>query len=245
MTAAISVGTGLAIAAATTAVGAGVAIYSANKAAGAQRDAANRIAQTQTDEYNITRADQAPWRTTGASALDQIAKLYGLDTTDANGNVIKGSGKADFSSFTTSPDYSFNLTQGQDAINRSAAAKGGLLSGAAVKAGQTYASGLASDQFGNYVNRLTGIAGQGEAATQATTQAGTNAANVTSAAINSAGNARASAYTDMGQTIGNSANSLASNYLLYNYLNPSGRAPPPVTGGGNMYTARDGYTTTW
>lgn len=217
-------------------IGAGASIYSANKAAGAAKSAANSSIAEQNAEYNQTRADQAPWRTTGASALDQIAKLYGLDTVDANGNVVKGSGKADFSSFTTSPDFKFNLTQGQDAINRSAAARGGLLSGAAVKAGETYASGLASNEFGNYVGRLSGIAGAGQAATNATQAAGTNMANQNTGALISAGNARASAYSDVGQTIGNTANGLANNYLLYKYLNPgtSAAAAPYTYGGGGF-----------
>jgi hypothetical protein len=201
-------------------VGAGVSVYSANKAAGASKSAANSSIAEQQREYDQARADNAPARTTGISALGQIAKLYGLDYTDANGNTVKGSGKSDFSGFSTSPDFQFNLGQGQDAINRSAAARGGLLSGAAVKAGQTYATGLADQNFGNYVNRLTGIAGAGQVATNATTAAGTNMANQNSGAYMSAGNARASAYNDVGQTVGNTANGLASNYLLYRYLNP-------------------------
>jgi hypothetical protein len=202
-------------------VGAGAAIYSANKQAGAVKSATNASIAQQGSEYQQTRSDQAPWRTTGASALDQIAKLYGLDSVDANGNVVKGSGKADFSSFSTSPDFQFNLGQGQDAINRSAAARGGLLSGAAVKAGATYATGLANQNFGDYVSRLSGVAGAGQAATNATQAAGTNMANQNSGALMSAGNARASAYGEVGQTIGSTANGLASNYLLYKYLNPS------------------------
>jgi hypothetical protein len=223
-------------------VGAGTSIYSANKASSAASKAAGSSIQEQNNEYNQTRADQAPFRTTGVSALDQVAKLYGLDTTDANGNVVKGSGKADFSSFMTSPDYQFNLNAGQDAINRSAAAKGGLLSGAAVKAGQTYAAGLASNQFNSYVGNLEGAAGQGQAATNATQTAGTNAANQNSAAITGAGNARASAYLDQGQTIGNTANSLASNYTLYKYLNPgtSATTQPFTSPVGGGYTATFG-----
>ena len=214
-------------------VGAGAAIYSANKQAGAAKSAANSSIAEQNAEYNQTRADQAPWRTTGASALDKIAKLYGLDSVDANGNVVKGSGKADFSSFSTSPDFQFNLGQGQDAINRSAAARGGLLSGAAVKAGETYATGLANQNFGDYVSRLSGVAGAGQAATNATQAAGTNMANQNSNALISAGNARASAYGDIGQTVGNTANSLGSSFLLYKYLNPStAAAPQPYSGGG-------------
>lgn len=210
-------------------VGAGAAIYSANKSAGAVKDASNASIAQQGSQYAQARADQAPWRTTGASALDQIAKLYGLDSTDANGNVVKGTGKADFSSFSTSPDFQFNLQQGQDAINRSAAARGGLLSGAAVKAGQGYATGLANQTFGDYVNRLSGVAGSGQAATNATQAAGTNMVNQNTGALMSAGNARASAYGQVGQTIGNTSNGLASNYLLYKYLTPA--AAPFGSGG--------------
>lgn len=211
-------------------VGAGAAVYSANKAAGAAKSAANSSIAEQNAEYNQTRTDQAPWRTTGASALDQIAKLYGLDSTDANGNVIKGSGKADFSSFATSPDFQFNLSQGQDAINRSAAARGGLLGGAAVKAGETFATGLANQTFGDYVSRLSGVAGAGQAATNATQAAGTNMANSNSNSLLAAGNARASAYGSIGSTIGNTANGLAGNYALYKYLNPGTSGSPAPLG---------------
>lgn len=215
-------------------VGAGVSIYSANKAAGAAGRASQNSIQEQQREYDQARADQTPFRTAGVSALDQISKLYGLDSTDASGNVVKGSGKSDFSSFTASPDYSFAQQQGQDAINRSAAARGGLLSGAAVKAGETYASGLASQNFNNYYNHLAGIAGQGQAATNATQAAGTNMANANSSALMSAGNARASAYGDIGQTVGNTANGLASNYLLYKYLNPGTAASAGPFGSGGF-----------
>lgn len=224
--------TGIYTAVAATVVGAATSVYSANKAASATRGAANSSIAEQNAEYNQTRNDQAPWRTTGASALDQIAKLYGLDSVDANGNIVKGSGKADFSSFSASPDFQFNLGQGQDAINRSAAARGGLLSGAAVKAGATYATGLANQTFGDYVSRLSGVAGAGQSATNATQAAGTNMANQNSVALMSAGNARASAYSSIGQTIGNSANGLASNYLLYRYLNPSTATTPAPYGSG-------------
>lgn len=216
-------------------VGAGAAIYSSNKAAGAAKSAANSSVGEQQREYDQARADNTPFRTTGVSALNQIAKLYGLDYTDANGNTVKGSGKADFSGFSTSPDFQFNLGQGQDAINRSAAARGGLLSGAAVKAGQTFASGLAGNEFNSYLSHLGAAAGQGQAATNSITAAGTNMANQNSAAYTNAGNARASAYMDQGQTIGNSVNSLAGNYALYKYLNPSTSTVAEPMSGGQMW----------
>jgi hypothetical protein len=201
-------------------VGATASTISSNKAAGAATKASQNSVQEQQREFDQARSDQAPFRTAGVSALDQISKLYGLDSTDANGNVVKGSGKADFSSFTASPDYQFNLSQGQDAINRSSAAKGGLLSGAAVKAGQQYASGLADQQFGSYYNRLAGVAGIGQSATNTTDQLGANTANNISNAYTNAGNARASAYDQNGQTIANTTSSLANNYLYYKRYNP-------------------------
>jgi hypothetical protein len=216
-------------------VGATASTIATNKAAGAAGKASQNSVQEQQREYDQARTDNAPFRTTGVSALDKIAKLYGLDTTDANGNVVKGSGKADFSSFATSPDFQFNLQQGQDAINRSAAARGGLLSGAAVKAGQTYASGLASNQLQSYIGNLEGISGSGQAATNATTAAGTNMANQNSAAFTNAGNARASAYEQNGQTISNTTNGLASNYLLYKYLNPGTSTNSEPMSGGQMW----------
>lgn len=209
-------------------VGAGASIYAANKSASAVKSSTNASISNQDAEYQQARSDEAPFRTTGVSATNQLAKLYGLDYQDNNGNTVKGTGKADFSSFSTSPDYSFSLGQGQDAINRSAAAKGGLLSGAAVKAGETYASGLADQNFNSYVQNLQGIAGAGQAATGTTTAAGTNMANNNSNALVSAGNARASAYGSVGSTIGNSANTLSGNYMLYKYLNPATSASAPL-----------------
>ncbi len=124
----------------------------------------------------------------------------------------------DMSGFFTSPDYQFNLDQGQQAIDRSLAARGRSLSGAGVKEGQRYASGLASGEFGNYVNRLFTAAGLGNAATTSTAAAGQNMANNNSAAILSNANNRASLYMQNGANINNAAQSGVSNYMLQQYL---------------------------
>ena len=47
------------------------------------------------------------------------------------------------------PGYQFRMQEGMKAINASAAAKGGLQSGAALKAAQQYGQGLASQEYGN------------------------------------------------------------------------------------------------
>lgn len=64
--------------------------------------------------------------------------------------------------FYESPDYQFRFREGQRALDSSAAARGALLSGAQMRALTEFGSGLASGEYGNYYNRMAGIAGLGQ-----------------------------------------------------------------------------------
>jgi hypothetical protein len=79
------------------------------------------------------------------------------------------------------PGYAWRLQQGQLALDRSAAARGGAISGAAVQGTEQYAQGLASQEYQNAFQRyqqnrqnnyadILGISNQGQAA--GTTQGG-------------------------------------------------------------------------
>ena len=70
-----------------------------------------------------------------------------------------------------SPGYRFATQQGQQAVERSQAAKGGLLSGGAMKELGSYLSGVASQYSNDYLNQLAGLVGIGQ-------DAATNSANV-------------------------------------------------------------------
>ena len=118
-----------------------------------------------------------------------------------------------FAGFYASPDYQFRLSEGLKAIERSAAARGALRSGATMRSIGRYAQGEAAGEFGNYFNRLAGLAGVGQAATDSTSQAGQNYANAASNAYTNAGNARASAYANTGSAINQGVGNLASAYL--------------------------------
>lgn len=99
-----------------------------------------------------------------------------------------------FDRFRASPDYNFRLNEGLKAVNASAAAKGGLLSGAALKATNNYAQNVASGEYGNYWNRLAQLAGYGQASINSATSLGQNTANNLSTIYQNAGDARASGY---------------------------------------------------
>jgi len=59
------------------------------------------------------------------------------------------------------PGYQFQLQQGNQALERSLAARGLGQSGAALKAAQQYGQGLANQTYNDYFNRQQSIAGQG------------------------------------------------------------------------------------
>lgn len=204
---------GLAIAGAAV-VGAGASIISANKAAGAAEKAADQSVAEQRRQYDQTRADQAPYRDTGTLALDKLSSLYGVQRAGGTYNATDANGvTAAYGGFETSPGYEFRRDEGIKAVERGAAARGLLRSGAGVKATARYADGLASSEYENFANRLASLAGVGQTATQATSAAGANAANNISSAYMNAGNARASAYMQAGKAIGDGATDLASIYM--------------------------------
>jgi hypothetical protein len=131
--------------------------------------------------------------------------------------------------FFASPDYQFNLEQGQQGIDRSLAARGRALSGAGVKEGTRFASGMASREYGSFVDRLLQAAGLGTTGTTLSAQAGMQSAGQIGAAQINAGNNRASAYMSGAEGINSAVQGGISNYMLYQYLN---KKPAAVGAGG-------------
>jgi hypothetical protein len=135
-----------------------------------------------------------------------------------------GTGKPDMSAFFESPDYQFNLQEGQKAVDRSLVSRGRALSGQGVKEGERYASGLASREYGSFMDRLLQQAGLGSTGIGASAAAGANAASNIGQAYQNAGAARGSAYMIGGQGVNNAIQGGVSNLLLMRYLQTPGAA---------------------
>lgn len=206
-------------------VAAGASTIAGNKAASASKDAANSTVGENAREFNLVRADTQGQRQIGANATAQLSKIfgYGPSQVDPNTGAVIGSpsGTPDMSGFFTSPNYTFALGEGEKSINNSLIAKGGGLSGAAVKAGTRYASGLASGNYNDYVNQLLQQAGLGSAGVSTSAAAGASAAANNSQAYALEGNARASAYGSQAAGINNAVQGGVGNYLLSRYLGNS------------------------
>jgi len=147
----------------------------AKDAAATQAAAADRASQLQYQMYQQQRSDQEPWRQAGAQALS------GLGNTDFQRDF----GITDFQQ---DPGYAFRMSEGQKALERSAAAKGGLQSGGTLKALSRYGQDYASNEYNNAYNRfnsdrdrrfnrLSSIAGIGQTANSQIGNAGMNYAN--------------------------------------------------------------------
>jgi len=118
----------------------------------------------------------------------------------------------DLPSFETSPGYEFRREQGEQAIERMAAARGLRLSGATMQDAARFNQGLASQEYGNYWNRLAGLAGAGQTATQNTQMMGQNFANAVGQNARAAGAARASGYQGTANAISGGINALGGIY---------------------------------
>ena len=139
-------------------IGAGVGAYSANQnrnaasdAADLQAGAANRGYGLSERQFNIGQQNLAPWLRAGRAALDEQTALMGLG----------GDSAGALRSLQTSPGYQFRLNQGQNQLNSGLAARGGMGSGKGMAAGQRFAQGFASNEYGNRLAQLGGVQTQG------------------------------------------------------------------------------------
>jgi hypothetical protein len=148
-------------------------------------------------------------------------------------------GQADYSQFLNSPDYQFALQQGLQGVQNSAAAQGGLYSGNALRGITDYGQGMASQQLGNYANRLAGIAGVGQTAAntigQGAMATGANVGNL----LVGAGNARASGIINQANAWANTGNQLAMYYGMGGF----GGGSPFGSGGSNAMAMHYGGPT--
>ena len=190
-------------------------------AANAQTDAANQANQTQLAMYEQQRADAEPWRQAGMTALGQLGT-----GTAAGGEFNRNFGMADFQ---VDPGYQFRQQQGQQALERSAAARGGLLNGGTLKALTRYGQDTASQEYGNAYNRfnndqstrfnrLSSLAGIGQTASRDVANMGMSTAGAVAGNQLAAGNARASGYVGTANALTSGIGQAQSMYYL-NQLN--------------------------
>lgn len=110
----------------------------------AQNDIGNGLRNAGNYWSNANQANQglySPYIQGGQQSLQQL--LQGLQSGAFNGNNFNPSNLAN------DPGYQFQMQQAQQALQRSAAAGGNLMSGGFMKGLDQYSQGLAAQQYGN------------------------------------------------------------------------------------------------
>lgn len=189
-----------------------------NEVADAAQSAAGQTAAATQASINLQRrmyeesvARQQPWLKAGEQALNKLIPLTDYQTFGMN-------------QFQADPGYGFRMSEGMKALERSAAARGGLLSGATLKGIQRFGQDLGSQEYMNAFNRyqteraarlqpLQSLAGVGQTTANTLGAAGTNyGQNVGNALLNqaytegnaglAAANTRQSMYGNIGSALG-------------------------------------------
>lgn len=181
---------------------------SAKKASKAQSQAASNDLALQERVYEEGVERFAPFLEGGQRGYDAYMYELGL------GDAPKGYG-----GYEESPAYDFLMQQGLEDVQSSAAARGGLYSGATGTALERYRMGLAAQEQEGYLNRLGGLASQGQAA--AGSQAGLGQAYAQGAgqAYGNLGAAQASGAIGVGSAIQSGIN---TGMNLYGFMNQGG-----------------------
>jgi hypothetical protein len=205
----------------------------------AQQAAAAQAAQERMYREGVERME--PFRQGGVAATNRMLELYGIGgqpTAAGYGSYAQPFSMADYQA---DPGYAFRVQQGQQAIDRSAAAQAGLQSGSALKAAARFGQEMGSQEYGNAYNRflqqrelqmrsLQGLASPGASMASQTAQLGTqtgqNIANTMIGAgqamgqgIEQAGQARASSYMGGASALQGALGGIGQNAMLYSMMN--------------------------
>jgi hypothetical protein len=169
-----------------------------------QTDASKYAADLQQKQYEENVARQKPFYQAGVNALPEL---------------VQASKYTPFGQrqFEADPGYGFRLSEGQKALERSAAARGGLISGGALKAATRFGQEMGSQEYTNAFNRyqaerqarlgpLQSLTGVGQTTAQQLGSAGQNMASNVGGYGMAGANAAAEGY--MG-----GANARASGYV--------------------------------
>jgi hypothetical protein len=198
----------------------GSAVIGANassKAAKAQAGAASEASNLEREMFERNIELNAPFREAGVNALNKLIPL-----TD-----YKNFGMSEFQA---DPGYSFRMSEGMKGLERSAAARGGLLSGGTLKGIQRFGQDLASQEYQNAFNRygiererrlnpLQSLAGVGQTTSQQLGAAGTQMAGNVGNLITGGAAARASGYVGGANALTGALNTGLNYYQSQNYLN--------------------------
>jgi hypothetical protein len=208
----------------------------ASKAAKAQTQAAAQASALEREMFDKQVELQAPFREAGLTAQNRLLQYLGLSGSPSDAGYGKYAGDFSMNDFMADPGYAFRLAEGNKALDRTAAARGGLLSGGAMKAAQRYGQEMGSQEYMNAFNRyqtnranqlnpLQSLMGAGQTGANTLTQAAGSLGQSLGENAIGAGNARASGYIGQANALTGALNQGMNNFMGMQYIK---RMPRPT-----------------
>lgn len=207
---------------AAAAIGGGVIASSGAKKAAATQAQAARDANAAQERMFQKQIDlQEPFRQGGMTAQQEIMQLLGIGG-DKNAAGYGSLGKAfGNEQFQQDPGYAFRQSEGMKALERSAAARGNLLSGSSMKGIQRFGQDLASQEYQNAFNRyqteraaklnpLQSLMGSGQSSANVLTGAAGQMGQNEASNLYNAGQARASGYVGQANALNSALGQIGS-----------------------------------
>lgn len=114
-----------------------------------QREQFNAQKALEREQFEYQKSLQAPFQQAGVNAL---GRMQGGAFAQPGAFKFQTTDYRDMD-YQTDPGYAFRLAEGQKALDRQAAARGGLISGGALKAAQRYGQEMGSQEFQNAYQR--------------------------------------------------------------------------------------------
>ena len=230
---------GAVIGAGASLLGGAMAASSAEKAANTQAAAADKAVALQREMYLKNLELNKPFREAGLTAQNRLLDVLGLSGNKSAAGYGMATQPFTMSQFTADPGYAFRLNEGMKALNAQAAARGGLISGNALRAATAYGQDLGSQEYQNAFNRyykereallnpLQSLTGTAQTTSGELGRAGQSYATNAGQDITAGGAARASGYLGSAnawnQALGGATNALTRGmtnaYMYGNYGAP-------------------------
>lgn len=125
----------------------------ARRAAQAQERAAREANQRLEGAQRANYSDLRDYRDMGTGSTRRLSGLLGIGGNESDPRFGELTRRFTMADYEADPGYQFRLSEGENAINRNALARGRFNSGAVLKELQGYNSNLASQEYGNAFDR--------------------------------------------------------------------------------------------
>jgi hypothetical protein len=170
----------------------------AKAAANTQAQSAQNALDFQSGVYKQNAQNLAPFINAGSTATGTLSQLN----------------QGNFDAFKLSPDFQFALAQGNRGVQNYENANGLALSGGALKDVAEFNQGLATQNYGNYYNRLLQLSQIGSGAASSLTGANTTLGGTIGNTIQGLGQAQASGIVGSANAINGAIGGGVNNSLL-------------------------------